>query len=440
MLRWLNVQYLLPLIFIIGLAQYGVTAIQNVLSGNVVMWTMDSETMESAGPLRYVKDAFLLILAFIWPIYVAKLRSPVGIRKLYGYYFVWLPCIALFGVLGIAIGYSPPFFLAPGFRWLMLLHSAVGVFFLMRGISSLRRQQSHILWLFIAMAVLDALVILMQIRAGASIGDVRLAGSRLTGMFNNAGIAAFFGFSIALCGMCLTRTSIRQRATLTALSLFIAFASGTRSMMILIFVIFIIQINAVMISYNLKKYSTIILFGTTIFFSVVGWLSYQSMIDSVGRGGILETQLGEGGRISNFFGMLKTLYAADYGELLIGRGIGIGTNTAYGMLKAVDIYPEMYRFNWLIDNSFLTQFFQFGAIGSLLFWAGIFAFLYETGRKLSSTHKLHHRLASSFLVFILFAGNPFEHYFLIMGFSIAIGLSFWGSLESSRASLQKANS
>lgn len=140
MLKWMRAKYLIPLIFIVGVAQYGVTAVQNVLSGNVVMWTMDSELMESAGPLRYVKDAFLLLLSFTWLIYVSRFKQYSLTKKLVGYYFFWLACITLLSILGIAIGYSPAFFLMAGLRWLMLLHASVGVFFLMRGLSWLNAE------------------------------------------------------------------------------------------------------------------------------------------------------------------------------------------------------------------------------------------------------------------------------------------------------------
>lgn len=429
MLKWMRAKYLIPLIFIVGVAQYGVTAVQNVLSGNVVMWTMDSELMESAGPLRYVKDAFLLLLSFTWLIYVSRFKQYSLTKKLVGYYFFWLACITLLSILGIAIGYSPAFFLMAGLRWLMLLHASVGVFFLMRGLSSRVKPQVRILRLFMALSLLDAIVILMQMRAGASIGDIGLARSRLTGMFNNAGVAGFFGFSLALCGMCLTRTSFWLRAILTLTSLFIVFASGTRSMMILIFVILIMQIYFALATSEMRKYKKAIFAGMILIFLVFGSWAYYAMVESVGRGGILEAQLNEGGRISNFFYMFDKLYAADYGELLIGRGIGVGTNTAHSMLMGEGTDPSTYRFNWLIDNAFLTQFFQFGAVGSALFWAGIAAFLYKTGSNLPNPYRLHHRVACGSLFFILFAGNPFEHYFLMMGFAIAIGLSFWGSIE-----------
>lgn len=433
MLKFLRAQYLIPTVFAIGMAQYGVAAVHNILNGNVIMWTMDSDIMESAGPLRYVKDAFLLALSCIWPLYVARRKSSARTKNLFKWYLFWLATVTMTGTFGIAVGYSPPLFLVAGFRWLMLLHASVGIFFLMRSISPSPSQQAHVLWVLMAMALIDAFVILLQLKSGARITDIQLASSRLTGMFSHAAVAAFFGLSLSLCGMCLTQTSLRQRAALTFVCLFIAFASGTRSTMIILSVISMMQLNSMLLQSRARRYRLIILCGTTLLFIFSGWIGYQAMIDSVGRGGIMEAQLGKGGRISNFISMLGTLYAADYGELLIGRGIGVGTNTAYSMLENAGVEPRIYRFNQLIDNSFMTQFFQFGLVGSLFFWGGIASFFFATGRRLANPHRIHHRLSCGFFCFLLIAGNVLEFYFLMVGFAIAIGLSFWQGTETQDA-------
>ena len=115
-----------------------------------------------------------------------------------------------------------------------------------------------------------------------------------------------------------------------------------------------------------------------------GTLGYQALISVVDRGDLIGNQLGDGGRVTNFFEALDMLYSADLGELLWGRGLGVGTNTAYGLLSAQRITPESYRFNLLIDNSLLTTFFQFGFVGSALFWLGICMFVLSIRPRMSA--------------------------------------------------------
>jgi hypothetical protein len=165
---------------------------------------------------------------------------------------------------------------------------------------------------------------------------------------------------------------------------------------------------------------------------VIFWLGYEWMITAVDRGGIMEAQLARGGRISNFLNMLNVISGSNLGEFTFGRGMGVGTNTAYGMLLAAGKAPEAYRFNWLIDNAFLTQFFQLGALGSLVFWIGLgYIFVVVKPAPIRKYRRRYWVVASCFFA-ILWAGSPFEHYFLMMAFFIALGSIYWTARAEQR--------
>ena len=436
MWKWLRFDILIILIFMIGVSQYATVAVTSALQGDVVLWQMETAAMEGSGWLRYVKDGFLLLLSISWPLYLRKVNLPHPIARMIRIYSFWMLCVVIFGAIGIIVEYSPFLFLTAGMRWLLLLHASFGVFVLMASAPNSISTHHNVMRALLVMAAFDLTLILMQYATGQSSFGLGFGQSRLTGLFNNAGVAGFFGFALAMVGMQLDGASNRSRFLLAGASLVIALSSGTRS--ISIFVFLILSLQTIEYFYSSSKQiirKLFIVFIIPTFFLMVV-LGYQWMIDLVDRGGILEIQLQSGGRISNFINMTGVLLEADVGEFLFGRGLGVGTNTAHNMLLATGISPYAFRFNWLIDNAFLTQFFQLGLLGSALFWVGVLIFAVLVRPPRIKKYRRRYWLTCILFFAVLWAGNPFEHYLLMLPFSISLGCSYWGARAHFKSSPQ----
>ena len=419
---------LVPLILTVGVAQYAWVAFEGIASGNLVIWSMTETAMEDAGPLRYIKDSFLLLLSILWPLRINSLGLSPAVNQIIKMYFMWMLAIVVIGVVGIALDYSPLFFFKAGLRWLMLLHAAFGVFLLMRGCEFGTNDRKVVLFL-LGLAALDLVVIAMQMGMGGARYDVELGRSRLTGLFNNAGISGFFGFTLAACGFCMRSAPIRLRLVLAVAAIIIALSSGTRSMVILAAILLAAQILEGARSLPARVRPVVRLCALPCIL-LVSWNGYRQLIETVDRGDMIGTQFEQGGRASNFIMMFDEIYRSDVGELMVGRGLGIGTNTAYSILAGSGVSPESYRYNWLVDNAFLTQYFQFGIIGSIVFWGGLAFFVLRMRRRLTQPSRKYYDLSVMFAFLICWAGNPFEHYFIMMPLAIMMGSFYWRGINT----------
>lgn len=423
----LRFDYLLPLLLLAGIAQYGFVAYSAVVSGNVALWTIDSTELASAGLLRYVKDAFVAGVSVAWLVILPKLRLPKELVQLIRVYFLWLASLVAVGLVGFLLGYSPLFFLPAGLRWMFLLHAAFGVFVLSSGLVIGNANHKLIYRFFGAMLLLHGIVVVLQ---GWSVGGLNLAvgASRLTGVFSNAGVAATFVLAVALIVSHLDGVRLRKKILVNFVCLFLALSSGTRYATGAIFLIVLSQLWELMDESTLRAYKKIVFFplaGLAIFFG------YQALIDQVDRGDAISQQFGTGGRVANFLLALNLLSSADIIELLFGRGLGIGTNTAIGALLGDGLDPGLYRFNLLADNALVTGFYQFGLIGSLVFWLGLVKFILFVKPKYSRSAKPRFLVAVTIILMTVVLGSPFEQYFLMMAFASALGAVYW----SDRANL-----
>ncbi|RMD65293.1 hypothetical protein D6833_03165, partial [Candidatus Parcubacteria bacterium] len=86
-----------------------------------------------------------------------------------------------------------------------------------------------------------------------------------------------------------------------------------------------------------------------------------------------------------------------------------------------------YDWNWLTDNLFLPIFFQTGALGAGLFFAGIVAFLAAVWpRRTRGKRDMIGLLAVMGLMGL--AGGPWEHYYLMASYALVLGAIFWREL------------
>jgi hypothetical protein len=119
---------------------------------------------------------------------------------------------------------------------------------------------------------------------------------------------------------------------------------------------------------------------------------------------------------------LSDFSIADPGEMLVGRGLGIATNTAisYQLVQGID--PSQFRFNRLIDNTFVTLTFQTGVLGLVLFVGGALAFFRFVRPRPPFGHaRGRYRALLAITLMTLFGGNLLEQYFLLTTLFIAFG-------------------
>lgn len=424
-MKWLiDVKYIIPLILFAGVAQYALVAVNMILFGEVSLWTLESDVLEGSGPLRYIKDIIVVLVAIAWVIFLPTLKLSSELVSLVKTYFFWLTSILIIGTIAFLLDYSPITFFPAGFRWLLLLHAAFGVFLISSALAVNKKAHVIIFRFICLLLALDTYAVFLQFVSASSLYDLAFGAARLPGLFSNAGVAAFFVIAITLiCGQ-LEGISLNKRMAVTALCVLLALSSGTRFATMALFIFLLLQVLEKTHGSNLRVGGLIkiLLVPTFVILIVFG---YGALIDQVDRGNAISDQFGSGGRVANFIESIELLSDGDIGELLIGRGLGIGTNTAYSSIMSEGINPEIYRFNLLVDNAFLTCFFQIGLVGSLIFWYGLGKFIFLVRPKKSKIAKI--RFAGIALVFFLTVvlGNPFEHFFLMMSYAIALSGIYW---------------
>ncbi len=424
-MKWiLRADHLLPLILLAGVSQYAMIAIDVMKSGGTSLWQLTNDDLDSAGILRYVKDCFVVFISCAWLIVLPKLKLPTALIVRIRIYFIWIVGIIFLGTLGFLFGYSPFTFLPAGLRWILLLHASFGVFILSSSLVTGLQHHKFIfrcLWLFL---LIDTYAVILQFITASNLLDLAFGNSRLTGLFSNAGVAAFFSIAIALISFQLDGVSLKKRMIITLLSIFLALSSGTRFASTAVFIILLTQMWELTETINIKRRFQIkIMFVPMVLLAI--FFGYQALVKQVDRGDAITQQLEKGGRVANFFEFVELLSTADLGELLVGRGLGIGTNTAIAKNIAEGIDPNLYRFNRLTDNALITSIFQFGLIGATLFWTGIYKFIIFVKPKYSKTAKNRYNCIIIIILLTLMAGSPLEHYFLMMSYATSLGAVYW---------------
>jgi hypothetical protein len=420
----LRFHYLLPLILLAGAAQYGISALSTISAGSVSLWQLETDALASAGPLRYIKDVLIIGLSVAWLIALPHLRLARNLLRLIKAYFVWLALVLCVGLTGFVLGYSPLFFLPAGLRWLLLLHAAFGLFILSSSFVSEPSRHKFIFRFLLAILLVHGYVTFLQFQIASSLFDLALGAARLTGLFSNAGVAAFFVLSVALLTSWLDGVRRRERIMTSALCLTLALSSGTRFATMAVLVLILSQLREAMIDLGSRTRRILRILFVPIA-AVTVFIGYQAIVGQVDRGDAISQQFSEGGRAANLVIVGNMLLGADVAELFLGRGLGVSTNTAVGALTAAGVPHDQYRFNILTDNAFLTGIFQFGLLGSIVFWYGIWKFTRIIKPRHSPLAKQRYSATIMIILLTLVAGSPFEHYFLMMAFASALGASYW---------------
>lgn len=424
--------YIVAALFIVGMAQYAPLAIDSIVRGNVQLWTVDSGALDGAGPTRYLKDLFVFGFGAYWPIAIFRRRQTGEISEICTFYFIWIATIVSIGLIAFVAELSPALFLPAGIRWVMLLHCSFGLFLFSKDFPQAPAVQRRLIILLLVFSVLNVYVANKQASLGASLSHVVLVQGRVTGVFSNAGIAGMFGLALAIFSVLLDCARGWQRIALITSAFMTALLSGTR------FAVISIALLAAVLCWELiangaersrKMLLTVFIIPFALAAAAAG---YVSLMAAAGRGDIVGSQLEKGGRISNAVTTLSDLENADLDELFVGRGLGVGTNTAVGYLQASGVDPKQFRFNWLIDNAFITLIFQTGIAGLLVFASGMFAFLSKVRPRWNRHLKARYWALLVITLVTFNGGNVLEHYFLLTSFFVGFGTLFWRDRREAR--------
>ncbi|MFM0166046.1 O-antigen ligase family protein [Paraburkholderia sediminicola] len=421
--------YLIFALFAVGIAQYAQVAIDSLAHGTgVYIWNLDDAELQGAGPVKYLKDLSILSFALIWPVAMGASRFPAGTRKLLSIYFAWLIALVCLGLVGFVAQWSPMLFLPAGIRWMILLHTSFGLFLFAGGLKTNGAVQTRLLVMLGALGAFDAYVVLQQYRTRAQLQDVLLSADRLIGLFSNAAVAGMFALSLGCMALILDRGARWSRISVMALAALIAISSGTRFAMLSISLlsgVFVWEFVDAKLRRNNRMLFLVIAVPVSLCLVVVG---YATMVNAVGRGDVITNQLDAGGRLFNLKIVAQNLMEAQPGELLFGRGLGVGTNTAVKSISQTGIDPTQYRFNELIDNTFVTLIFQMGIVGCLLFSIGVAIFLWNIRPRRSKKASIR------FVAFLLISiaacmdSNVLEQFYLMTTLAVAFGDTYWRSI------------
>lgn len=385
---------------------------------NVALWQLQETDLAEAGPLRYVKDGFVLFVC-IYALFNSRLLI-TDARKLHtlksALYVI--AAVATLGLLPYLIGATPWLILQAGARWIMLLVFALLVWAICATHPPSLVQQRNLGLTLLALGVANTGFMIVQAATASTLLGLHFGAARVTGFFGNAGAAAFFSLALALVAVNLRSTSVLIQVALFATAVIGAAASGTRFAMITVFCVFVLSVYE-----HANRRSRLggkLFLGGSLLSAV---LLYQYMIAAVDRGGILEAGLSSGGRLTNLALVTGRLLSSGTAEVLFGRGLGVGTNTAQTLLVQSQLDPESVRFQWLVDNAFLTLVFQVGVVGSIIFWLGFSGFMTRRFTTAKEVGRAQIALLLGLMLMTFFAGSPFEQYFLMLGYAASLGMA-----------------
>lgn len=422
------------LFFVAGIIQYADFKGGSIVnSEDLVLWNMDVEQAQAtSGIFAYAKDFFCLVFGFYWPISVIKNGDSFTINLFLNKYIPWVIAVFCIGLIGYGYNSNPYQFILAGIRWLILFHAAFG-FFLFALNAKVDSLDIHKYYLILpALCFLNCIYVFDQLNGAASFFGIGIGAARVMGLFSNAAVSAFFSLAIAFVFVFGTRYIGYIKLAVCLMCLYCGIGSGTRFIIIceVFLCLYVIFDIVEKLKGKIFAQQVLIYFSPIVF--VVLYLGYEFLISSVDRGGIFEAARDSDGRFGRLIFGFGEIFSGDVIDLLFGGGIGVGTNTVYTMLSIAGYQPGSFKLNHLVDNGFLTIILQFGLIGAIVFFVGIImviinCFYFRNNNKIGLS-------VVCFCMFVtMFAGSPFDHYYLMVGFGLALGLSANPLLNNFRA-------
>ncbi len=418
---------LIVTILLAGIFQYlqfilgGVSDIENS------MWNIDVEDAQAGSGISvYIKDGFVVAFGLFWPTWILFQKNYNLLSLWFRFYIIWIMSFFIYLAANHFINENHELFLLSGSRWLLLLHCSIGVSVFFRLFSLNKDSSKYVFWIIVLLSGSNVYMSTAQLVAGSFLNGVGVGAARTTGLFTNAAISGFLGLAVVFMTVFDRSFNATQRLCVLFIGLATAILSGTRFLMISQFILLIGLIYDILIirlGRNSANKIAISSIGPLIFITVV---LYTGLINLVDRGGIFSEALDDDGRFGRLVFGFSRLFDEGYLATLFGAGIGMGTNTSFTLALLSGVSQDKYPLNILVDNGFLTLILQSGFIGLLWFIAGLL-FIFN---KLSFNCEINKtNIAIVLVIFILtmFAGNPFDHYFLMIGFAAAIGASIRGN-------------
>lgn len=382
--------------------QYIISAYLVTRDGIPLFWGIPTDYINQAGPLRFGKDVAIILFSFYWPNRV-KFDNQLEI------YLVWIFSIILCGSISYIAGTGELNFFLVGLRWILLLHCSFGIYKLVENSDI---NYKYELFIFAFLTFTSSLSIIFSILQFRSNGYEGLIGqSRLPGIFSVGGTAGYFALGASI----ILRTINNQKIYLKLFGYILfsiqAAVSGTRYSLIGCFAVAYSDLRHIVKNSKISEKSTLLLL-IDITFSVFGIVALFGLSQSViGRGSAID-QFGEGSRIYNVTEFINLVGNMSFLDFLFGRGLGMGTNSAEGILDIIDINRPSWQF--LTDNTFIVTFQQSGAIGNLFLFGGLLSFMIN--------RNLFNYPLIVIVIFIgLFVQNIFEQVFIMVPIAYFVG-------------------
>lgn len=411
--------FLIVFLLFVPILQYLPLKIDYMLAGKVKHWIVPLEDLANVGYTRYIKDLYLLSFSMLWPIMVWRLTNN-GKKIIHGMMIglgieVAILCLGLVGHLEEAVG----FLIIAGMRSLLLVHSAMGIAFLIIAYQLIQSKKLlRLLEQFLYFLVtLNFLWVTWQRGQMDWTADFAL---RLTGLFVNSG--DFANYMIGLSMILLLLPVARSMLWRHIMFYFIFAAtilSGSRAGIMIVLVVWVTYFFTNSTSLKLKvSWKMLLALLVPVLFIAI--LLAQNLS---GRGSVVESNMedAKGGRIAAITTTSRMIYNSPLFPVFFGKGLGYGTNT--GNIMA---FTRGYKHPWLrtTDNTFMTWFLQMGLVGTLALLIIIFSIAHICWRNnKQDTHKLGRLYTIFFIIFLQsFVGNILNQVALVIAIGFAIGL------------------
>lgn len=368
---------------------YGVSAIRN---GYEVVGGLNASSAKVSGKIgalfAYFKDIIAVVLlgTIVWFKRKFDKNVMITIVVFFVYGFVGLICS----------GRSDFKFLVAGFRTFMYFGVINLIFMTYKELVYDYKWVKRFLYLTQCVILIQTVIVSLQVTMSNSWGRFGSGAYRFSGLFPGSGNLGCYSIAVLLFLSILNQQYKILSNTLYLvdgiLLLFLSIASGTRTCIILVGVCFAYNIFT-LYGKSLRLGKKVILIFLVIVLVVSGSSIMSKIVCWTGRGALMDSG---SGRISFFINMISTATPL---EMIIGRGLGVGTNASISMgLQGTQVS----------DSTINLIFTQFGIGGLLIgFWQ-----FWNLCKKISKEGSNYFDIAMCIILTLcvmLVVGNLFEH-------------------------------
>lgn len=262
-------------------------------------------------------------------------------------------------------------------------------------ISSIYKILNAMLYLIFIITLLQSIITVNHFK------NLNIAQYRMIGTFAGCGLLGLFGVGMT-CFLVLYKIRInniiyfKQKIVLLA---FIIYASGTRTAMVAYLMIILSYVYSSKINKN-RKFSLTFLYFMILIISTIFFLNISEVI--AGRGDAISAQF-EGGRIKF---IIDYINSANIKEILFGKGIGFGTNTALSMMS--ELVKNGESNTRVMDGTINILITQFGVTFTLAIVL-LYGYLIVKSLKANLSNEVKITFIITNIIFIII-GNTLEQF------------------------------